>query len=163
MASFGITTARGFLNKLIEDQLDFEASHCQAARHAINAVMTAYHLREWVWGDFAKHRPDLHTSWGLQGFPAKKEVDKFLSFLEQQCRALTDAQEVTNGTKHFGLSKIATGKSPGPFDPALFDPALFDVPCLWIDRSTGQRQNAEDFIRELADFWDGFFKQHSIP
>jgi len=60
MASFGITTARDFLNKLVEEQRDFEASHCLSARHAINAVMTAYHLHEWVWGEFVKNRPDLH-------------------------------------------------------------------------------------------------------
>lgn len=60
MASFGITTARDFFNKLVEEQRDFEASHSLSARHAINAVMTAYHLHEWVWGEVVKNRPDLH-------------------------------------------------------------------------------------------------------
>ena len=46
MASFGIRTPTDLLNKLIEDQRDFEESHCLSARHAINATMTAYHLHE---------------------------------------------------------------------------------------------------------------------
>lgn len=179
MASFGITTARDFLNKLIEDQRDFEASHCQSARHAINAIMTAYHLHEWVWCEFVEPRSNLRLDFCIDARRKKlaekrkqKEVSPcsaFFDYLKEQCSALEDARKVTNGTKHFGLSKIPTGKTPGPFDPALFDPAIFHVSYLWIDRSTGQdrgtrqRQNAEVFIRELADFWDGFFKQHSIP
>jgi hypothetical protein len=58
MASFGIRTPTDLLNKLIEEQRDFEKSHCLSARHATNAAMTAYHLHEWVWGAFVKGRPD---------------------------------------------------------------------------------------------------------
>ena len=65
MASFDIRTPRDFLKKLRDEQNDFIKSHCLDARHALNAVMTAYHLHEWVWGDFAKRRSDLYRVWRL--------------------------------------------------------------------------------------------------
>jgi hypothetical protein len=55
MTSFGISTPRDLLGKLVEEERDFKASACLSARYAINATMTAYHLYEWVWGGFAKH------------------------------------------------------------------------------------------------------------
>jgi hypothetical protein len=48
MTSFGITTAKQFFSKLIEEQKDFRASHCLSEQHAINAIITAYHLCDWV-------------------------------------------------------------------------------------------------------------------
>ena len=41
MATFGITTPGALLDKLIEEQHDFETADCLSARHAINAIMTA--------------------------------------------------------------------------------------------------------------------------
>ena len=65
MASFAIKTATDFLHKLRDEQADFVARDCLSERHALNAVMTAYHLHEWVWGDFAKRRSDLYRAWRL--------------------------------------------------------------------------------------------------
>ena len=66
MASFDIRSPSDFLQKLRDEQADFIKSHCLDARHALNAVMTAYHLHEWVWGGFAKRDYTLHRSWSLR-------------------------------------------------------------------------------------------------
>ena len=50
MSSFIITTPAELLQKLLQEQQDFTNENCLSARHALNAVMTAYHLHEWVWG-----------------------------------------------------------------------------------------------------------------
>src|SRR5207247_2075257 len=66
MTSFDIRTPSDLLKKLRDEQNDFIKSHCLDARHALNAVMTAYHLHEWVWGDFAKRRSAAGSSLGLR-------------------------------------------------------------------------------------------------
>ena len=47
---FDIITSRDFLAKLEADFEDYERNP-QSARHAVNCVITAYHIHEWVWGD----------------------------------------------------------------------------------------------------------------
>jgi hypothetical protein len=118
MTSFGISTARNFLEKLHEEQQDLIATHCLSERHALNAIMTAYHLHEWVWGECRSRRLDLVQNWGLT---PKKDPEEFRIYLADQtrCPAIEDARKVTNGTKHFGPSKIPTGSHQGAF-PAAF-------------------------------------------
>ena len=100
MATFGITSPTELLDKLLEEQADFEKEDCLSSRHAINAIMTAYHLHEWVWGAFVKHRPDLHTAWQLARGRRAKCAD-FKLWLQTKCPAMIEAKQVTSGTKHF--------------------------------------------------------------
>jgi hypothetical protein len=153
-ASFGITTAKQFLEKLHKEQNDFIRSLCLSARHALNAIITAYHLHEWVWGECEK-RDDLHNAWGANSLEA------FKKYVAAQCPALEDARNVTNGTKHFEKKPIETGRHEGTFQPGAFQDNAFDVSYLWIDRGDKQ-QRAEDFIDELVKFWDQFFAKYEI-
>jgi hypothetical protein len=161
MATFGITSPTALFHKLREEQADFERVDCLSSRHAINAIMTAYHLHEWVWGDFVKKRLDLHAAWQL--VPAgKAKYAHFKSWLQKKCPAMIDAEAVTNGTKHFG-EHVPTGEHKGVFDRNVFQNDAFDVSYLWIECG-GREQRAEDFIRELVEFWEKFFAEHKdIP
>jgi hypothetical protein len=155
-ASFGITNAKQFLGKLHDDQKDFIASHCLSARHALNAIITAHHLHEWVWREWLQTRHDLRKEWGVN---CKEDFHKYLSG-DQLCPALEDARQITNGTKHF-KNKIETGRHQGAFQRGVFQDGAFDVSYLWIDRN-GKQQRAEDFIDELVTFWDRFFAQYKV-
>ena len=160
MASFGIETPTDLLDKLIEEYWDFARSHCLSARHAINATMTAYHLHEWVWGGFVKGRPDLHSTWQLS--PGERSgCEHFKKWLGTQCPAFPDAEKVTNGTKHFDHSAISTGEHQGIFQRSAFQENAFDVSYLWIEED-GRKRRAEDFIKELVDYWTAFFKEYSV-
>jgi hypothetical protein len=161
MASFGIVTPRELLEKLLDEQCDFEKEDCLSPRHAINAAMTAYHLHEWVWGAFAKQRFDLHRTWQLSQ-SKRAHRDDFRQWLEKECPAIADARRVTDGTKHFNISAIPTGKHQGGFQRNAFQADAFDVSRLWIERD-GQRQSAEEFITELVEYWSGFFSTYEIP
>jgi hypothetical protein len=158
MTSFGISTSKEFLDKLHEEQKDFVATHCQSARHALNAIITAYHLHEWVWGEY-RDRSDLIQKWGLT---SKKDAKEFRAYLADQtrCPGIEDARKVANGTKHFGLGKISTGSHSGAFQRSAFSSG-FDVSHLWIERC-GTKMRAEDFIDELVKFWDAFFEQNGL-
>jgi hypothetical protein len=52
-AMFDITTCRDFHRKLKADSEDF-AKEQDSGRLALNCIITAYHLHEWVWGDWLK-------------------------------------------------------------------------------------------------------------
>ena len=56
MSTFGIQTARAFLNQLKEEFGDL-LEDSMSERHALNACLTAYHLHEWVWGECRANRP----------------------------------------------------------------------------------------------------------
>jgi hypothetical protein len=156
-ASFGITNAKQFLDKLHEEQKDFVASRCLSVRHALNAIITAYHLHEWVWGEWLQKRHDLRKQWGVN---SADDFREYLSSDRLLCPAFEDARKVTNGTKHF-KNKIETGHHRGAFQRGLFQDGAFDVSYLWIDRDDKQ-QRAEAFIDELVKFWDQFFEQYKI-
>jgi hypothetical protein len=79
----------------------------------------------------------------------------------RQSQVILDAGKVANGTKHFQLRKIATGRQQGAFQRGAFQDNAFAVPYLWIEKDRG-RQRAEDFIQELVDVWTQFFDQHAL-
>jgi len=152
MASFGLRSAADFLQKLRDERRDFVISNCLDPRHAINAVMTGYHLVEWVYGENA----------GRPGFE-HKDVDAFRETLKALPDSpLNDAGKVTNGTKHFAPERINTGKHEGAFDPRVFQHNGFDVSHLWLKRGDGQQQRAEEFIDQLVNFWDALFRARGL-
>lgn len=105
MASFGLNTAADFLQKLREERADFVHSNCLSPRHAVNAVMTGYHLCEWVFAELA----------GRPGF-AHKSHKPFRASLKAIAGSLIeDAGLVADGTKHFKPKKIKTGERKGAF------------------------------------------------
>jgi hypothetical protein len=71
---------------------------------------------------------------------------------------MIEAEEITSGAKHFN-TKMATGRHQGAFQRNVFQSNVFDVSYLWIERG-GRRQRAEDFIKELVDFWSTFFQEY---
>jgi hypothetical protein len=160
MASFNITTPGALFQKLLQEQQDFTKENCLSARHALNAVMTAYHLHEWVWGGFLKQRRDVQASLRLARGKRRVTKESFLAWVVERCPAMADAQLITNGTKHYG-SEIQTGAHQGAFQRSAFSNG-FDVSYLWVERN-GREQRAEEFIGELVEFWTVFFKTHDIP
>jgi hypothetical protein len=163
--SFDITTPATLLQKLLQEQDDFTKEHCLSARHALNAVMTAYHLHEWVWWAFLDQRLDVQVN--LQLPADKKGRTSICSFrdwlsMDGQCPAFADARLITNGTKHYRRKTIQTGKHQGAFQRSMVQANAFDVSYLWVERN-GREQRVEDFINELVDFWTSFFGAHKIP
>jgi hypothetical protein len=151
MASFGLSSAADFLQKLREERADFVHSNCLDPRHAVNAVMTGYHLCEWIFGENAG-RPSFEYK-GHKSF--RKSLNAIAGSL------IEDAGLVTDGTKHFRPNKIKTGKREGAFQRGAFQDDAFDVDCLWLERD-GKEQRAEDFIDELLQFWDRFFRDNGL-
>jgi len=151
MASFGLTTAADFLRKLRHERADFVQSECLNPRHALNAVMTGYHLYEWVYPEIAGRTDCPH-----------KDAEAFREAVKAIAGSpIADAGRIANGTKHFKLERIKTGKHKGSFQRNMVEPNAFDVSHLWLERD-GHKQRAEEFIDELVQFWERFFEDHSL-
>jgi hypothetical protein len=146
---FDITNSKDFYEKLVYD----EDLHKQpdSGRMAMNCAITAYHLAEWVWGDWLKSsnaRRDL-------GF---KSVDDFKNWLDGELWGFAAVQSVTNGTKHFIRNEfIKTQK----FERRSSDrgSAFF---LIEIDVGPDRVQNdLETVIEQQILFWRDFFRKYS--
>jgi hypothetical protein len=175
---FGITTSRDFLAKLEADFDDF-TKEPHSARLALNCAITAYHLHEWVWGDWLK--TDFVT-WKALGI---RDKETFLGWIDKVCPPFSTIQQLTNGTKHFGpVQQFKTervGAPPFMFDDrgAGFDVGVFDGPMpyeaakhgngyLLIDYGDGagshRWRTAVALLDDVVRFWQEFFaRYHSIP
>jgi hypothetical protein len=151
---FDIRTPEDFFKKLLEERRDLKASHDQCSRHALNAILTACHLTDWVWA-IVEGRSDLHRKWRLR----KVDLCHFRDFVESCCPLQATARAVANRTKHAKIrSSEVTAVVGGAFDPVAFDPVAFDVRHLSIVDSNGAESKMPDFLDELIRFWRRFLR-----
>jgi len=95
---FDIKNSRDFLEKLYQDYADFDNNR-QSTRLAINSALTAYHLAEWVWGDWLKTD---YATWKVLGI---RDEDTFKAWLDKNCFFFSVMQRIANGSKHFVRSE----------------------------------------------------------
>ena len=91
---FDIITCRDFHAKLKADFDDF-AKEEDSTRLALNCAITAYHLHEWVWGDWLK------TDYGVWKELGIRDKESFIARLERECLGFNTLQDLANGAKHF--------------------------------------------------------------
>jgi hypothetical protein len=68
---FDMLSSHDFFKKLEADYVEFKAQP-DSSRHALNCIMTAYHLYEWVWGDWLN--ADYETWRKIGGSPRQRVV-----------------------------------------------------------------------------------------
>jgi hypothetical protein len=169
---WGIETASDFFEKLKEDHDEF-VNDSASARLALNCVITAYHLAEWIWGDllkgsFAKQRSICEGAI----FREKKD---YIDWLKARVPAFVLAEELTNGTKHFSRGQRSakanqtqaiqstSRRRGGYWGSAYFGMRYFPSgfwgphPRLLVDLTDGTTVSAEDLISELIRHWEQSF------
>ena len=149
---FEIKTAEQFLKKFIEDYEDFK-NNSESTRYAINAIMTGYHLHEWVWGEKVINNLSLRKKLGLKN----RKIKDFRNWIEGECSEFEIARAITVGSKHFIL--LESGKHEGAFSQDFS--ADFDISYLYVCDEKGARVRADDIIKILMKFWEKFFKETS--
>jgi hypothetical protein len=153
---FDIITSQEFLTKLEANYADFKAQP-DSTRHALNCIMTAYHLHEWVWGDWLK--TDYETWQKIGGI---RDRDSFKVRLSQLWSGMTVMKELTNGAKHFRTGSVETERIAG-FGSGPFGIGPFGKPYLLIDYGVDavpRYQTAEQLIDDAVTFWRNFFGSH---
>lgn len=147
---FGITSAADFRAKAGRDNVALQAEIANADL-AINAILSAYHLHEWVWRLVLKPAKPV-TVRGV----VFRTKDDWVSWLDTNCPHFGLLQELANGSKHclpvVGAAKVeGYGQGPWGIGP-------FGVPYLLID--LGEARAADErwlvatiALQEVNDFW----------
>ncbi|MET3615726.1 hypothetical protein ABID16_004073 [Rhizobium aquaticum] len=166
---FGMTNSRDFLNKLEGDFADWKKDP-GSSRLALNCVLTAYHMHDWVWSDWLKEDASLQSKLALH------DKNSFQKWLFRTCVWFHWVEELANGTKHFGRPKsfeaLKVSALPFAFDKADagFDSGSWDGPMPYMtgDNAVLLIDNGESAgelrwmpLGQLLDvvvrFWNDFF------
>jgi hypothetical protein len=156
-AMFNIENSRNFYEKLLEDLADFQ-DNPHSARHAINCAITAYHMHEWVWGDWLKTD---YATWQKLGI---RDKETFLAWVDQNEPWFRSIQDLCNGSKHFDRSASGKTKASGGVDSAAFDEGAFDTLRLEIEADVLDKKewiDADILLETVVKFWRNFFLEHS--
>lgn len=150
---FDITTARDFHAKLKADFDDF-CHEPGSARLALNCIITAYHLHEWVWGDLVKR--DAAT-WAKHGV---RDLASFRAWIYRACVWFGYIEQMANGSKHFVRNQEFKATRIDDIDSGPF---LAQVPYLVIDNGEAAGPYRWMAVGMLIDvvlrFWDEFFQR----
>jgi len=154
---FDITTCRDFHKKLKADFEDF-ANEQGSARLALNCIITAYHLHEWVWGDWLK--ADYATWKELE----IRDKESFVARIERECPAFKTVQDLTNGAKHFIREQNVQTSHVGGFGMGPYGGGPYGASYLLIDYGADagdQRwKTGKDLIEAVVTFWNVFFERY---
>ena len=154
---FDITTYRDFHAKLKADFDDF-VKEPDSARLALNCIITAYHLHEWVWGDWLKAE---HTVWRTLGI---RDKESFVAWIEREWPAFKTMQDLANGTKHFIRDQAFQTRRVGGYGMGPYGVGPYGKSYLLIDYGAlaGEQRwkTAQDLIEAVVKFWNQFFEQH---
>lgn len=143
--SFEIKESKDFFIKLEQEFKDL--NNCpESSRYALNCAMTSWHLTDWVYHEFNyKAR-----------FP---KLSDFQEDLKRQCDSLQIMHDISNGSKHYKLTrhipKISeTEMHEGTFDNT-FD-STFDISGLEIIMEDGRTLLFIEEIEKTIIFWEKF-------
>ena len=109
---FGIVTATDFRAKTGRDNAALQSDFANADL-MINAVLSAYHLHEWVWRLVLKPGKPV----GIRGEMLRSKAE-WVAWLARNCPHFSLLQDLANGSKHClpvdGTGKVS-GYGSGPF------------------------------------------------
>jgi hypothetical protein len=181
---FDITMSHDYLEKLEADFDDYMKEPA-SARRALNCAITAYHLHEWVWGDWLRQNQQVQDALSITGVTNRQRREAFLSWIDKACPWFSTIQDLSNGAKHFrhGQNFQAMRVSAPPFMcdelEAGFDQGAWDAPIpyesethgaghLLIDygEATGayRWRTAGALLDVVVRFWrEFFFSYHPDP
>ena len=147
--SFDIKTTSDFFKKLLEDYKDFCADKT-SSRTALNCAMTAWHLTDWTYNEFNQK---LSSQFGT--------LSLFQQYIKQQCPSLQIMHDITNGTKHYLLTRHRPIIKKTKLHKGAFSSGFsrgFDISTLYIELDDGTKIYFEDEIEKTITFWTQYLK-----
>ena len=156
---FVITSAYRFFEKARRDYALVEADIADP-NAALNSILSVYHLHEWVWAKWLKHRPDAQAKLNI-----RQDKNGVVAWLDTSCPHFKLVQELANGTKHC-RPVHSTGKVEG-YGQGPFGIGPFGMPYLLIDLGeefdpAARYLVASTVLKDVINFWDDFFVTHGI-
>jgi hypothetical protein len=160
---FGITNALQFYQKLVQEFDDF-CENQGSARHAMNFVITAYHLHEWIWKDYLKNDAARRQVMGIE-----KDFKAYREWLDSRSIWYAQMEPLANGSKHFRpasgphISTVDVG-SLNSFafnEEAYNDGYSYFVMDMGIHEGLPNIAPAGMLFEAVMRFWRDFLRAHS--
>lgn len=156
---FAIETAGLFLQKVKDDLTELEQNISDAGR-AMNCILSAYHLHEWVWARWLKAQAPK----SIRGTMIT-DKDSFVAWLDRNCPHFSLLQELANGTKHC-MPIVSTAKIAG-YGMGSYGIGPYGVPYLLVDNGEALAADdrfvvVSDMLPAVVNFWTNFFAEHGI-
>ncbi|HLZ05200.1 MAG TPA: hypothetical protein VKR55_24005 [Bradyrhizobium sp.] len=158
---FGITTPLQFYGKLVQEFDDF-CDDPGSARHAMNFVITAHHMSDWVWKGFLKEDEAKQKQLGM-----KKSIHGLREWLDGQSIWQAQMQGLANGSKHFQPEGTWVRHITSTFGGAAYS----EVPhggsrtILYVDMGELEGRlhmvPATHIFEAVMRFWRDFMREHS--
>lgn len=149
---FTIRTSGDFFENLLEEFEDLQENPL-SARHAINCAISAYHMHEWVWGDWLRKDDSTKISLGVT------DKDSFVEWIDRHEPFFRAIAQLANGSKHFSREAIRHTTMAGTFDYADIDRDAFDTPRLEVEVD-GRWVLAKVMFNDIIFFWQDFFHSY---
>lgn len=156
---FAITNAEEFFAKVRADLAALEEKIDDSGR-AMNCILSAYHLHEWVWARLLK----ASTPRTL-GNMVVNDKSSFVAWLETACPHFLVLQQLANGTKHCApvhSTKKIEGYGMGPYGIGPFGASYLLIDLGAEIAGSARWLVASDMLRKIVDFWNEFFEQYSL-
>jgi hypothetical protein len=148
---FEIKDSVDFYGKMIEDYDDL-VENPGSSRHAINCALSAYHIAEWIWGDWLKTDYDAWKKLKI------RDREGFLRWASSSNSWYVAIADVANGSKHFALG-LAETKATGAYAAAGYMRPGYQETHLEI-QANGQWVDAATMFEDVVMFWDDFFRTY---
>jgi hypothetical protein len=95
-----LVTTRDMFEKMKVEFVDFK-NDSKSSRHAINFVLTAHHLKEWVWKAYLEGNKTLRATIS----PLAHDKKNYYSYLNSECEEIKLIHALANNIKHFYASE----------------------------------------------------------
>src|SRR6267378_1156275 len=116
-------------------------------------MLSAYHMAEWVWGDWLKTD---YATWKALGI---RDRESFLAWVDKSQIWFKITQAVANGSKHFASKLAKTKSSPSYVEDGYVEDG-YQKRLLEVEVEEGRWIEAVIVIEDVVMFWRDFFKQY---
>jgi hypothetical protein len=122
----------------------------------MNCAITAYHMADWVWGDFVKGDAALKAKLGI------KDKNGFMAWIDSQTVWYGLVQSISNGSKHFIRENAKGTQKVQGYGMGAFGQGPFGMSYLAIEVSQAAPKNMElsMLFEVVVTFWRDFLTQH---
>ena len=155
---FGIVSAEDFRAKAARD-CDKLLQDVANPDLAMNAILSNYHLHEWVWSlDLKAKKPVT-----IDGVVFRSAKD-WVGWLDDHCPHFQLLQALATGTKHCVPTMFGTGQVEG-YGAGPYGIGPFGKPYLLIDLGADLPGDVRwlvgsEVLKEVSSFWAEFFAKH---
>lgn len=156
-----IITPRDMLEKMKLEFNDFK-NDPSSSRHAVNFVLTAHHLKEWIWKAYLEQNEALRNAISTQ----IQDKESYYSFVRSECPEIKFMRELANNIKHF-----ATFQKESIAETSSAHKTWDEITCTWenchipfgysgliLITKENKWISALDVFQKVHDYWINCFQ-----